>query len=461
MNEQYNYDVFLSFAHQDSNAVHKIYKQLEGSGLKVFWANRELVAGMGFPRQIENALPRSQHFALYCSKYAIESEWVRKEWEIFLKNYHLKDKKNRLMYVLRTRNCPESDIPELLQGIHRPSSSKTLIQELLKGKIRQLDEVASTCENTVSDLERKKNKEVSELKANLKGETSKVEEARKYYQHNRFWSLTSENNDVHIFTCGRDVRHTKDSPRGYGGRTNIDMWDYRAVLDITHYFASNYPNARITIEDPISKLHDQDLKHAPHLADRIAHMRSMLENKDCIIVGSPDVSDFAEVVLAQIHGIDPYTEGRHKTCGFVVIKAEKYTNSSFYWQKTEDEQEGVAQILNQGEYEYFGHELADADGAAGKMHGILIVANNPFCRDGLRRRITILSGFSGVATNAIAKILTDESCLEEFFKLDNAYTNIDKDIEALIGVEYMIDRTFENRDSRRIKRVNFEKLVEL
>jgi hypothetical protein len=99
------------------------------------------------------------------------------------------------------------------------------------------------------------------------------------------------------------------------------------------------------------------------------------------------------------------------------------------------------------------------------MYGILVVANNPFCKPELRRKIIILSGFSGVATNAIAKILTDEIYLDEFFKLDNAYANIDKDIEALIGVEYTIDKLFSNRDTRQIvnseKAITFERLVEI
>lgn len=177
-------------------------------------------------------------------------------------------------------------------------------------------------------------------------------------------------------------------------------------------------------------------------------------------MGPPDVSGFAEIALAHIEAIAPYTKERLKKKGFAIIyKEKKYTTSSFYWQK--EEEEGVAQILQRGKYEYFPHRLADEDGNSGKMYGILVVANNPFCRDSLKRRIAILSGFSGVATNGIAKIITDDNCLSEFFKLDNEYTNLSQDIEVLIGVEYDIDSGFTNRDTRRIKKITFEKLVKI
>jgi hypothetical protein len=77
------------------------------------------------------------------------------------------------------------------------------------------------------------------------------------------------------------------------------LWDYRAVLDITHFFALNFSETKITIEDSVSKLHGEDLETVARLAVRVARMSSMLEDKDCIIVGSPDVSDFAEIVLAR------------------------------------------------------------------------------------------------------------------------------------------------------------------
>ncbi len=443
MRSVYKYDVFISFAHEDTEEVRPIYKKMTEHGLTVFWAERKLEPGVEFPPQLENALMGSQHFALYCSKKATESEWVRKECQIFLNSYHMSDKTNRRMFVLPDKTCDEEDIPVLLKDLHRSATPDGLVKEVVKVALEGFKTGLGQTANRLEQQEQK------------------VKEAQNYYRYNRFWGPIAENGDVYIFTCGRDVPHNPESQRGYGGRTNIDMWDYRAVLDITHFFASKYPNTKITIEDPMSKLHGQDLAHVAHLADRISHMRSMLENKECIIVGSPDVSDFAELVLAHIHQIDPYTDSRDKKKGFVIIKEQKYTTSSFYWQTLAQEQEGVAQILGQDEYEYFPNDPVREIGGPGKMYGILVVVNNPFCDEGLQRKIVILSGFSGVATNAIAKILTDEDYLKEFFKLDNAYVNLDRDIEALIGVEFVADTNFIDRDTRRIKTVTFERLVEV
>ena len=154
-----------------------------------------------------------------------------------------------------------------------------------------------------------------------------------------------------------------------------------------------------------------------------------------------------------------------KTKIFFIIKDKKYTKSSFYWEKQEPEEEGVVEILGDGQYNYFPNQPASDDGKPGKLYGILIVANNPFCNPERPRKLIILSGFSGVATNGIARILTDEKCLPEFFKLDNAYTNIDRDFEALISVEYIVEKEADKRDTRRIKDftsgVTFKQLVEI
>jgi hypothetical protein len=355
-------------------------------------------------------------------------------------------------------SCSDSILPALLQTLHHTKSFERLITEVAK---TVLDGTAEELKQATAQQHAK----ISVLEVQLEQERRKVEEARAYYRYNRFWGPISKNQDVHIFTCARDVEHVAGSARGYGGRTNIDMWDYRAVLEITEFFASNYPNVKVKIEDPMSKLHNNDLEQAVPLADRFSHIRSLLDNKDCIIIGSPDVSDFAELTLAEIHHIRPYTEGRIKRKGFVLIKERKYTKSSFYWQKAGTEEEGVAHIASPGQYDYFPNRPATKDETEGKMYGILIVANNPFCSDGTRRKIIIMSGFSGVATDAIAKILTNEGCLNEFFKLDNEYADIDRDMESVIGVEYAVEGSFDNRDTRRIKdsanAITFESLVEI
>jgi hypothetical protein len=85
---------------------------------------------------------------------------------------------------------------------------------------------------------------------------------------------------------------------------------------------------------------------------------------------------------------------------------------------------------------------------AGKMHGLLVVAENPFGNSD--RRIMILSGFSGVATNALAKFLTEDAYLESFFAFDEAHSRNARAIEAVISVKYTLGPGSENKDARQI-----------
>jgi hypothetical protein len=473
MADKYKHDVFISYFHEDETVARQLFERLQDCGLRVFWSPKTLERGVGFPEPLANSVDSSQHFALYWSLKTHESKWVLKEAEIFLR-CHLADKARRRMYVVLEDSCSPDDLPMILRDLNRPSSIDELVTEVVKIVLsdykQQCHDVITAKDHRVTELKEK----ISGLEEDLKQAKLKVGEAQDYYRYNRFWGPISKTRDVHIFTCARDLAYDPKSSRGDGGRTNIDLWDYRAVLDITRFLAGTFPHVKVTIEDPISKLHGNDLEKPARLADRMSQMRSVIENKDCIIIGSPDVNDFAEIVLAAIHGIDPYTEGRQKKKGFVIIKEHKGTKSSFYWQKEKHEQEGVAQVQGPSKYRYFANEPGAEAVAAGRMFGILVVANNPFHHSSdheknngteTRRKVIILSGFSGVATNAMAKLLTDEKYLSTFFDLDNKYADTNKDIEALIRVEYDVDEGFSNRDTRRIvndsRSIALEVLVEV
>jgi hypothetical protein len=441
----YEWDIFISFAREDAlEQVRELSQKMTDCGLRVFYDKKIRGATAPFLPQIEHALEKSQHLLLYWSENAENSQWVRSECEAFFNSYHIKDREQRQIHVMIDPTGRPDKLPLLIRTYNYSISDDELIARIVKTALDDSKECFSQLEKQLEN---------------------QLGEARKLYRHSRFWGAIAQRGDVHIFTCGRDIPAASTGTRGQGGRTNIDMWDYRAVLDITHFFASSYPNAKVTIEDPVSKLHEDDLSNSTRLNRHIRNIERKLQNKDCIIVGSPDVSDFAEIILAELHDMEPYALTRVKRSGFVIIKKEKITRSSCYWEKEPHDQEGVAQIIGQGHYDYFPHRSATEDGNPGQMYGIIVAANNPFCVGGHRRRIIILSGFSGVATDAMAKILTEDNYLNEFFKFDQAYVNMDQSIEALIRVKYVLCRNSGERDTRRIENeetsITFERLVEI
>lgn len=170
------------------------------------------------------------------------------------------------------------------------------------------------------------------------------------------------------------------------------------------------------------------------------------------MIGSPDVSDFAEIVLAELHGTRSFAQGvdksgrrgREKRRGFALIKAEMKAPSSTYWLKTGDERVGAKWIETDTQF-----TVKEEDGL-GTTYGVLVVCDNPFSRDGRREhKVIIFSGFTGVATYGISRLLTSKDALEEFFKIDQRFGALDADFEALAEVQYAYDVAGRDAGDRR------------
>jgi hypothetical protein len=192
-----------------------------------------------------------------------------------------------------------------------------------------------------------------------------------------------------------------------------------------------------------------------------------LEDKDCVVIGSPDVSDFAEIVLAELHGTQSFAHdldkrrstGSEKRRGFALIKAEMKAPSSTYILKTTAEEVGVKWIEKDKQF-----RVMEQNGV-GSTYGILVVCDNPFTRDQKQHKIIIFSGFTGVATYGMSRLLTSVESLEEFFKIDQRFGSLDTNFEALIKVQYAYDVDGNNAgDRRRLvanEAVTVEELVEI
>lgn len=83
--EGFKYDVFLSFASGDTNAVRPVCDKLRLSGLQVFYFDISLKDRLGEPwfQAIQSAIEGSKHFLLFASDASMASPWVQQEYMAF------------------------------------------------------------------------------------------------------------------------------------------------------------------------------------------------------------------------------------------------------------------------------------------------------------------------------------------------------------------------------------------
>ncbi|MBM3319263.1 MAG: toll/interleukin-1 receptor domain-containing protein [Candidatus Eisenbacteria bacterium] len=453
-------EVFFSYASEDLHHVRQLARRLwDEYRISSFVADdalKDLARGDRWEQTLLEKVTRCRFFALYASRSVMASAWVNREVQRFFEGAYSRDNRRKMFVLTRTAQ-PGAHLPAILRDFLWDKDEDELVRDIVAELIRFL-----SAEKTSARDER--DKLASQLEAECESAAKKVREAFGHYGQTRFWKPFSRHGHLHIFTCGRDVPPEKH--RGSGGRTNIDRWDYQTVLQITHFFAENFPGTKVTIEDPVAKLAAEDLTGA-RLGHRVAGLMRQLEDKDCVVIGSPDVSDFAEIVLAELHGTQSFAEGtdklgrrgREKRRGFALIKAEMKAPSSTYWLKTEDEEVGVKWIETDKQF-----SVIEEDGL-GTTYGVLVVCDNPFVRASREHKVIIFSGFSGVATYGMSWLLTSIDALSEFFKIDQRFGSLDTDFEALVEVQYAYE--LEGRaagDRRRLiatEPVRVEAMVEI
>jgi len=129
---KYTYDFFLSFSNADELVAKNIWEILRGNGLKVFLSAEALKisAGKSFFENISNALQESKNFILFCTHESLKSEWVRVEYETFFNEFHLKDKEDRNMFILKSKEVELFDVPLLLRRLQFAESPSEILTSL-------------------------------------------------------------------------------------------------------------------------------------------------------------------------------------------------------------------------------------------------------------------------------------------------------------------------------------------
>jgi|HubBroStandDraft_5_1064220.scaffolds.fasta_scaffold62645_2 hypothetical protein len=415
---EFVYDIFLSYNSNDVDRVKTIYELFKDAGLRPFFAPvslSELVGKERWEQAIFDALPKSYHLAVYCSQGAAISEWVEREITVFRSSFLESQPDDHRIFAIADPDLGPDDLTkvlsssDVLRNVLRPRDVSHALLIMTERRIAQLSEDLGSAQERLNQT-----KNLARLSFD-------------YYRHTRFWRPFSEpsGQDLHIFTCGRDTPEDT-TQRGSGGRTSIDKWDYQAAVDITHHFARHHRDIGVVIEQPVSKAR---IDAATRSFDT-AEFSQKLINRNCIIIGSPDVSDFAEITLARLLGVSPYSPDAFLTTGVRIRKAGQRF-STFYEQSPDQESEGV-KVIREGEAADFFASEEDRD------HGVMILADNPFSQSGRKNKILILAGHSGVATRAMSLLLTHEEpwCLDAFYDLDQEIAVMGDPLAVVIEVNY-------------------------
>lgn len=217
-----------------------------------------------------------------------------------------------------------------------------------------------------------------------------------------------QHKNIHVITCAREM--PKDDDRG--ARTDIDLWDFKSVSELSLFIAQRYDSAKVPLDPPKNKrrLHELqgnlDKFHKDLLDDLQGH--DDIKGHDSVIIGSPDVSDYAEVVLARLHGIEPHKApdpGVQMPFRFIKqTKAEDHPRrmSAFYLLPGPDGKEKV-------EFGRLEAECVEVRGIkegkpvlSGTTYAVITIANWP-----ANYHTMVISGFTGIATFAAMRLLTD------------------------------------------------------
>jgi len=298
----------------------------------------------------------------------------------------------------------------------------------------------------------------------------------------QLWDPFLDDKNIQIFTCARNAdefEYTEEMTRngkksneigtGRGKRTNIDKCDYKTVTDFTYFIVQNYPTAKIHFSNPRSKKNFKELKELyekKELERLIEIIKKRTEQiGDCIIVGSADVNDYTEVYLAAVHNIEPYYKlvknSNQWKKALAVLKEKAFIfekpavddldpkrASTFYEVGKE------SKIHWYGNKPYVCTETPANKELTGFTYGVLTIANNPFIKD-YRRKIIVLSGFTGIATYGISQLLTSIHLRKKLMTplVMNYEIHKHENVNILIKVEYKIGNIDLSGDTRDIKSI--------
>ena len=230
----------------------------------------------------------------------------------------------------------------------------------------------------------------------------------------RFWeSILGDRGKVSLFT---GALHNAVLTREM-----IGDWDLRTVSEMMAFFHKN--QYRPEIEPPV---YQPERAGTEELAPYIRALRAMLEDRNCIVIGSADVNPLTEIVLAQLYGVgdgELFGGAAQHVLPVNAVVLEKWERMSAgeshvtavpgrtfsrvrYIPPSETPRRGF--LTAEGPSGGFSSPLVTQDESPTlfTVYAHLVVAKNPFCSGGPPKYVIVLNGASGPGTYALAHALT-------------------------------------------------------
>ncbi len=244
------------------------------------------------------------------------------------------------------------------------------------------------------------------------------------WSRRQFWErILGNRGNVSIIT---GALHSVDH-----SREMIGDWDLRAASELTSYFSRKQYRPRI--ETPIYQPEFAESNMQIPKDDYIARVLKdiQIQDKNCVIIASPDVNPITEITLASLYGTDSEklfqvrSQKRRAEHEVVVVKrrAKKEQEATskpdrvYYKEQSSGrafEERGLESNLfrvhGDGKDQLLERFYSQGEAPTDEPFNVyahLVIAPNPF-KSGNEHYIVILSGVSGPATFALTHVLTGE-----------------------------------------------------
>ena len=171
MNEQFNYDIFLSHNSKDKPRVRKLAERLRESGLRVWFDQWVIRPGDDIYLAIERGLQASRTLALCMSAATFDSDWVALERSTVL--FRDPANRDRRFIPLLLADCEIPDAIRRYRYIDYRDEGETAFRELMEACETEAKAPTPSLESVPSE-EPEEWEPIAVLERKLEGHTSLV-----------------------------------------------------------------------------------------------------------------------------------------------------------------------------------------------------------------------------------------------------------------------------------------------